>query len=193
MKNILLLLLTFITLITNGQNNKIIYIQPLGNVSDELISTIKSNVEKFYGYTCKIKTQVSFSKELLADSKTRYEASRILNKFKSKENILIITDKDIACKSGKIKEWGVFGLGVRPGSTCIISTFRMKANVTKAMLYERVTKVSIHELGHNLGIPHCTSDRKCLMNDANGTIKQVDQEGLYICRKCFEKIQKNKI
>ena len=86
MKNILLLLLTFITLITNGQNNKIIYIQPLGNVSDELISTIKSNVEKFYGYTCKIKTQVSFSKELLADSKTRYEASRILNKFKS-ENI----------------------------------------------------------------------------------------------------------
>ena len=69
----------------------------------------------------------------------------------------------------------------------------MKANVTKAKLYERVTKVSIHELGHNLGIPHCTSDRKCLMNDAKGTIKQVDQEGQYICIKCFEKIQKNNI
>jgi archaemetzincin len=49
-------------------------------------------------------------------------------------------------------------------------------------LYERVIKVSIHELGHNLGIPHCTSDRKCLMNDKKGKIKQVDQELLFICK-----------
>ena len=109
---------------------KVIYVLSLGDVSSDVTKVIQNAVFKFYGYQCVVKPKVPFTKDILADSKTRYEASRILAKYKSNENLLIITDKDIAIKKGNIKEYGIFGLGYRPGSTCVISTFRIKKNVS---------------------------------------------------------------
>ena len=60
---------------------------------------------------------------------------------------------------------------------------------TEKLFRERIVKVCIHELGHNLGLPHCKADDKCLMNDANGTISQVDKECMYFCDSCKKKIR----
>jgi len=48
--------------------------------------------------------------------------------------------------------------------------------------------VALHEIGHNLGLPHCENDKKCMMNDARGTIKQVDAEKVWLCEKCKNQI-----
>jgi archaemetzincin len=169
----------------------IVYIQPLGSVEKSNITLVSSAIERFYHYKCVIKSEVNFTKDILADSKTRYEANRILSKYNIGYNLLILTGKDIACANAErhIAEWGVFGLGYRPGTTCVISTFRLKRNASARIFNSRLTKVCLHEIGHNLGLEHCTSgDKRCLMNDAKGTIKAVDEEQLFLCEKCRKAI-----
>ena len=47
---------------------------------------------------------------------------------------------------------------------------------------ERLWKISIHELGHTFGLPHCPN-KGCLMQDAHGTVKTVDEES-ELCGDC---------
>jgi archaemetzincin len=186
---ILILVLLLLTSFVNIKP-KTIYIQPLGDVNQKYINYIKKSVENFYGYSCIIKPKLSLKKDILAGSKIRYEAGKILKKYNSKENVLLITEKDIAHrKSSEFPEWGVFGLGYRPGSTCVISTFRLKKNVSKAKFLERLKKVALHEIGHNLGLEHCTNNKECMMTSASGTVKQVDKEKIWFCSKCWNLIK----
>jgi archaemetzincin len=185
-----LLLLTILLSSFNNQKTKIVYIQPLGDVNKEYMDYLKTSVNEFYGYECVIKPKVALTSDILAGSKTRYEASKILNKFNSNQNTLIITEKDIAYrKSKEFPEWGIFGLGLRPGKTCVISTFRLKKNVSTQKMLERLKKVALHEIGHNLGLKHCKNNKVCMMNDACGTIKQVDREKIWFCNKCWKLIK----
>lgn len=170
-------------------NKKVVMILPLGDVKPEYLKLVKNSVESFYGFECVIKPKVNLTNDLLTKSKTRYSADKILDKFKTKENLLIITEKDIATKKGNYEEWGILGLGQRPGNTCVISTFRMKKNVSVEVLYDRLEKVSLHEIGHNLGLGHCDYHIECLMNDARGTIRQVDREKKWLCQKCHNLIK----
>jgi archaemetzincin len=194
MKRIALLVLLCI-LFSSFVNLKstIIYIQPLGEVNQETLKYLKKSIKDFYGYDCVVKTKVSFTDDILANSRTRYEASKILRKYNSNENVLIVTEKDIAYwKSSKFPEWGIFGLGRRPGKTCVISTFRLKKKVTNQKMLERLKKVALHEIGHNLGLEHCTNNKECMMNDANATIEQVDREKIWFCSKCMTLLGKHK-
>ncbi|WP_295234017.1 hypothetical protein [Sediminibacterium sp.] len=182
----------FIFLYFNLNAQKVVNILPLGNVRSDVINVIESSVLDFYGYKCAIKSKVLLTKDILTNRKTRYEASRILAKYKSNENLLIITEKDIAIKKGKIKEWGIFGLGYRPGRTCVVSTFRLRRNASLQVFRERLKKVCLHEIGHNLGLNHCTSgNTKCMMNDAKGTIMSVDREQILFCNKCWSLLVRN--
>jgi archaemetzincin len=191
MKKLIIALLILISYSYTTYKPKTIYIQPLGNVNQEYLNYVKKSVIDFYGYDCVIKPKVNLTADLLAASKTRYEASKILKKLNSKQNILLITEKDIAYrKSKQYPEWGIFGLGLRPGNTCVISTFRLKKKVNTQQMLVRLKKVALHEIGHNLGLIHCTHHKDCLMNDAKGTIQQVDREKIWFCSKCSKVIHK---
>ena len=187
--SILLALLFLATSFVNTKP-KTVYIQPLGDVNQEYINYIKKSVENFYDYNCVVRSKLNLTNDILSGSKTRYEAGKILKKYNSKENVLIITEKDIAHrKSSEFPEYGIFGLGYRPGTTCVISTFRLKKKVTKVKFLDRLKKVALHEIGHNLGLEHCTNNKECLMNDAGGTVKQVDREKIWFCSKCWSLIK----
>jgi len=190
MKNIIISLFFALISITNKAPQKIVYIQPLGYVDNNTIQIIKKSVESFYGFKCEIRKEISLTEDILASSKKRYEANKILSKYKSSENILLITEKDIAYhdKKRNVKEWGIIGLGYRPGTVCVVSTFRIKKNVSNVKFVERLRKVSLHEIGHNLGLDHCKNDIKCMMNDAKGKISQIDKEEFYFCKKCKNQI-----
>lgn len=169
--------------------NVIIYLQPLGEVNQTYLDVLKYSIKYFYGFNCVIKQKLNFTEDILTISKTRYDANKILNKYYSKEYLIILTEKDIACKSGNYPEWGIFGYGFCPGKNSVLSTFRLKRNVTEYKVIDRLKKVALHEIGHNLGLEHCTNNKECMMNDADGTIKQVDNEKLWLCNKCREKIK----
>lgn len=123
-------------------------------------------------------------------ARNRYKAHMLLNHQKNImpnniDALAGLTNNDISTSNGKIADWGVFGLGLCPGNVCVISSYRLqKASNTAAQLKQRLIKVVLHEIGHNLGLPHCTSNIKCLMTDAGGTINQVDKEKKWLCENC---------
>ena len=167
-----------------------INIQPLGKVSPEYINLVKKSVKTFYGYDCTVLPPKEINKDMLSPIKKRIDANKALRNNLTFDNLLILTEKDICCNKDKDNpEWGIFGLGLRPGKTCIISTYRLSKNVSKQKTLERLEKVALHEIGHNLGLNHCTNNKECMMNDANGTIKQVDKEKVWFCEKCKKQIK----
>jgi archaemetzincin len=192
---LIIVLLSLVTIFSSDTINsetkkeRVIFIRPLGNVNPECVSFVKSSIEDFYGFKCKVLSKVEVSDDILSKSKKRCDANKILTKFKTDSNIVLITERDICQKRGKVDEYGIIGLGFCPGKVCVISTCRIKNKVTKKSFYNRLKKVTLHEMGHNLGIPHCSNSDKCLMNDARGTVKTIDKENLFICDKCVKKIK----
>ena len=191
MKKFIFCFIIFNSLFGNVQIQpiKLIYIQPLGEVNPAIVNVVKSSVESFFGFSCILKPKVEFTTDILAGSKTRYEVGKILDKYHSPNYVLVLTEKDIACKNGDIPEWGIFGYGKVDGTTCVVSTFRLKRKVTEAVFLDRLQKVALHEFGHNLGLEHCTNNPRCLMNDAKGIAKQVDNEKIWFCDKCRKQVE----
>ena len=114
--------------ITNHQRATV-HIVPLGDVKQKYLNHVKESIIKFYpNINCVIDKPVKLTEDILAKSGTRYEASKILTKYKSNKNIILITEKDIAYfnREKNIKEYGIIGLGLRPGKVCVVSTFRIK-------------------------------------------------------------------
>jgi len=99
-----------------------------------------------------------------------------------------ICSKDISTTDGPHADWGVFGLGTYNNTGCITSTFRLKRNASQQLLQERIEKVVMHEIGHNLGLTHCDSPYSCNMKDAKGTISSVDNNGMLLCKECLSKL-----
>ena len=189
--SISLIAILFFTNCSFKERIEVINIQPLGHVSAEYIALVKKSVKSFYGYECVVKPEKKITQDIISKIKKRVDANKLLAKYNSGENTLIITEKDICYynKEKKNPEYGIFGLGLRPGKICVISTFRLKKNVTKQKTLDRLEKIALHEIGHNLGLEHCTNNKKCMMNAANGTIKQVDLEKVWFCEKCTDLIQ----
>lgn len=176
----------------NNDNQSVVHITPLGDVDSTYMVFIKESVESFYPeIKCVIDSREELSKDILASSGTRYEASKIIRKYKTNKNILLITNSDIAYfnKEKNIKEYGIIGLGYRPGKTCVVSTYRIKRG-GKTKLMDRLKKVSLHEIGHNLNIDHCKNSKDCLMHSADGTVSQIDREKIWICDVCRKSIKR---
>ena len=55
---------------------------------------------------------------------------------------------------------------------------------SERQLIERLQKVVIHEVGHNLGLPHCKVDSRCVMRDAAEKIQTIDEVDAALCEAC---------
>lgn len=157
---------------------------------------LKQEIETFYH--CKVTLLKARPLPAFAynPSRNRYKAEKLLLHLKAIKGehfgkIIGITSKDIATRKGEIPDWGIFGLGYRPGPSCVVSTFRLRRRMNnRQQLLVRTTKVSLHEIGHTLGIPHCNfPDPYCFMKDAEGKLSTVDAIRKHLCSDCRKQIQ----
>lgn len=199
-----LVLLIIVTLCFScSSRTKQIGIQPYGEIDQDLINSISEVLKKTYNAEVIILSKKDLPEFAFVNIKSpRYRADSLLIDLlkirpDSIDFILGVTSKDISTtkrsSNGEIKkpetkytDWGIFGLGYKPGKSCVISTFRLKKTQSKTFK-SRVQKVSIHEIGHNLGLDHCETN-KCVMQDAVETINTVDSAGFELCENCFQKI-----
>ena len=208
MKNILILLIIVLfsscekqgtpvivkpSVVKSVKPTQTIFIVPMGKTSKVDVNYIVSELKQFYKCDVRVLPQIETPKITKVKGLKRYNANDILNflTIKYKKNngkVLALTDDDICTDrelDGKVyKNWGVFGLCGLNSKPCVISTNRFNTNY-----YDRLSKVTIHEIGHTLGLGHCDNDKKCLMSDAKGKGGQVDSEKKWMCDKCRKKIK----
>ncbi|MBO9699762.1 MAG: hypothetical protein J7604_06090 [Sporocytophaga sp.] len=178
-------------------------IQPFGNFDSKIIDTISTTIQRKYGFKTSILPTAPLPQEAFTNIKSpRYRADVLIkylkeNKADTLDYIIGLTDQDISVTKkdvfGNVKapkekygDWGIFGLGYCPGSSSIISSFRLR-NKYKKLFVERIKKVSIHELGHNLGLNHC-ENTLCVMQDAVESIRTTDKAKMDLCSNCKRKL-----
>ncbi len=161
-------------------SNRVIVVQPMGSIKPELANNVHAAIKVIHPHTvlrppCPIPQQAWYA------PRNRYRADSIiawLHRRTGPDTITIgLTDKDISTTKGQVADWGVMGLGYRPGNACMVSTFRLSKSKTKSQFY----KVALHELGHTAGLPHCP-DTNCYMRDAEGGNPLDTETGF--CYKC---------
>ncbi|MFN3917533.1 MAG: zinc-dependent metalloprotease family protein [Flavobacteriales bacterium] len=184
----------------------VIALQPFGVFKPELLDSISSAIKGAYPISICVLEAISLPKKAFVQIKSaRYRADSLLNYLKkikpdTVDYIIGLTHADISTTKmddkkqvkhpeSKYGDWGVMGLGYMPGTSCVVSTYRLQHS-NKAVFIARLKKVCIHELGHNFGLPHCHSS-KCVMQDAAESIKtidNVDMEPCKLCRKNYTKL-----
>lgn len=159
---------------------KVIVIQPLGgfklyqaeNVLNK-IRTINTNVV--------LRQNIAFPENAYYKLRNRYRADSIIKSLRNtigKDSVIVgLSNFDISTTKSDIKDWGVMGLGYKPGNSCVVSDFRLSAKNKNQQFY----KLVLHELGHTAGLPHCKV-KTCLMRDAEGG-NPLDEEK-YFCNYC---------
>ncbi|WP_312076373.1 matrixin family metalloprotease [Chryseobacterium sp.] len=157
-----------------------ILVQPFDDIPSDYINDIVDEIKKVYPKV-KILQSINLPENSYYKPRNRYRADSLIQFLseRTEKNFVTIgiTSKDISSTKGKIKDFGVMGLGFTPGKACVASTFRLN----KTKVGEQLFKVAIHELGHTLGLSHCP-EKTCFMRDAEG--KNHTDEEKDFCKKC---------
>jgi archaemetzincin len=203
LNKILFLCLLFVSCTKKVDKTTAVGIQSYAGFSKEKADSIAMIIRHYYKVKTIVLPVIDLPKSTFTNVKSpRYRADKLLAYQNAKcldtlDFILGLTDKDISTtkkdNSGNIKspqwkyqDWGVMGLGQCPGSSCIISIFRINHKESKIVM-TRLKKVAVHEFGHNLGLPHCPN-KNCVMTDAVENIATIDREKLALCKACKAKI-----
>lgn len=157
-----------------------ILVQPFKDINSGDVAEVVKEIRKLYPKV-KILEPVDLPTKSYYKPRNRYRADSIIS-FLSKNTrkgfvTIGLTTKDISTTKGNIKDFGIMGLGFRPGTACVASSFRLDKNKSNEQLF----KVAIHELGHTQGLKHCT-EKKCFMRSAEG--KNPTDEETDFCEKC---------
>ncbi|MDX2303956.1 MAG: archaemetzincin [Microscillaceae bacterium] len=194
---------------TNPFSEPKVCLQPFLGLDTATVQEVKRAIEKYYAF----EVEVLPTDKLPDHARTtnipalkyynplpdRYRADTLLRFLKKNKPsdctyCLGLTHKDISTtktRNRKIKEptwmytdWGIFGLGLNPGPTCILSIYRLSRDTQNPdKIRTRLRKIALHELGHNLGLPHCPNPA-CFMRDAVETILTIDAAPEDLCEVC---------
>lgn len=171
MKYYFLVFLFIVLSCTNGKNEsnrnqKVIVIQPLGSFKTEQAKKVFEQI-KAINPNVVLRSNISFPENSYYKPRNRYRADSIIKSLKDnigKDSVIVgLSNSDISTTKNGIKDWGVMGLGYRPGKACVVSDFRLSVKNKNKQFY----KLVLHELGHTAGLPHCAI-KTCLMRDAKG-------------------------
>lgn len=128
-----------------------------------------------------LRPNISFPENSFYKPRNRYRADSIIKSLKDKigkDSVIVgLSNHDISTTYKGIKDWGVMGLGYRPGNACVVSDFRLSVKTKNKQFY----KLVLHELGHTEGLQHCPV-KTCLMRDAEGR-NHLDEERDF-CQNC---------
>ena len=104
------------------------------------------------------------------------------------DRVLGIVDADVFSSGLNF----VFGVAEHPGKAALVSPWRLRPEFygqssKRELFFERCAKEAFHELGHTLGLDHC-SNPFCVMHFSN-TIVETDVKKSLFCGQCSVKVE----
>ena len=168
---------------------------PFEDVPEIALKVIAAHISGYFNLPAQILAPLKLPGYALDQKRLQYDAGVVLKFIESKDlnpckKVIGVLSSDLYIP---IFEY-VFG-EARQGKQCaVISLFRLDKNPDgssplKSLIYERASKVALHELGHLFDLVHC-EDKNCLMHFSGG-IEDLDATPLYLCRYCSSYLKYN--
>lgn len=170
----------------------VIFLQPLAFTDTATLSFLKDSIEQFYPVQLVIAKPVPLPVHAYYKPRNRYRADSLIVWLRAKKpapyrSIVAITNSDVSVSKKDKPDFGVMGLGYKPGVACVISSYRLKATAKSLQHFrQRLFKVVVHEMGHNFSLNHC-SNQACIMVDAEEKMKLDNVKGL--CSNCKRQLK----
>jgi archaemetzincin len=168
-------------------------ILPVGQVDPTITLRIQESLMKVFPDTrcLVIDEQLALPEESFDKKRRQYRSSAILSeiqgyatKKKGLDRVLGVVDADIFASELNF----AFGEATCPGNAALISLWRLKPEFygvphNAELFAERSLKEAVHELGHTLGLRHC-SRSSCVMRFSN-SIFDTDRKQSLFCDQCY--------
>lgn len=164
---------------------------PAGEVEDMWLNAARSCVEELMRMPAVVTAPISIPAECYDPRRNQFLATRMLEQLlplgrDRNTRVLGVTELDIFIPILTF----MFGQAQLGGRLALVSMARIRPEfygfpADPALTLLRLRKTIRHELGHTLGLVHC-SDPQCAMSLAN-SIVQLDVKNDSFCALCLEK------
>ena len=164
-----------------------IVVSPIGDVKTGHMTQVRQGISQAFGCPTEILPVLEDISFAFDAGRNQYCSTVILEALERAmpENtvkVLAITGEDLYIP---ILTY-VYGEAQLAGKTCIVSTYRLREDLSPLnstdTLAARITKEAVHELGHTFNLRHC-KDPVCTMHYCR-SIKDVDRKSHELCRYC---------
>ena len=167
-----------------------VIIHPLGPVDERILRHLVATIEHGCQLRCFIDEKLQNPSYAYDPGRGQYCCQRILQWLERccsphPCQVLAVTEVDLFILVFKY----VFGAARIKGKCAVISLNRLRPQYygeeeNTALLYERVAKTALHELGHSAGLTHCRR-RTCVMYSST-RIQDTDAKSAEFCATCRE-------
>lgn len=187
----------FLTLVLGTMSSKHITIYFFDNIEEEInFRFLKEKLENILHLPVHKGENIKTPESAFNEKRNQFRSEtfiKILSKVKKRNEIALgIVDKDLYVDELNF----VFGLADTFKGSAIVAVKRLRNEFygkrkDENLFLMRVLKECVHEIGHLLGLPHCTNP-KCIMYFSN-SILDTDKKGPDFCSKCRKKLKELKI
>ena len=175
----------------NHKQKQIIALQPFNNYDTLMLIDLAFDIRDFYNKQTIILKPIKIPERFFDNKIHQWSADSLimlLSKLRNDTITEVVGFTNDAIFTIKKKDRvsyydeNIFGMGHQPGNVCVVSDWKF-GSTYRTLSYLRLRKVTIHEIGHNLGLSHCNNE-KCIMSEKNGNTVNLDKSESDYCQKC---------
>jgi archaemetzincin len=168
----------------------------IGQVDEAVLQRIREGLTRvFPDTTCLVLDEkLPLRKDDFDEKRGQYQSHAILGEVQGYavktglNRVLGVVDADISVPELNF----VFGEAACPGKAALISLWRLKPEFygeapNKELFLKRAVKEAVHEVGHTLGLGHC-SRVSCVMHFSN-SISDTDIKQSVFCDRCYLRVK----